>query len=155
MKPASRYHPLLVALHWLLAALILAALAVGFFGLAAMPNADPQKIAGLPEIVFAESGAPLPMSFAVYPTFQAHFWLAALLVVVIVLHVGAALYHQLVHMDGLLARMSFGRRGALNAIWRARLHSPAPVPAIAPSRISQKVPVAVSSRARRGQGSPW
>jgi cytochrome b561 len=111
MKPASRYHPLLVALHWLLAALILAALAVGFFGLAAMPNADPQKIAGLPEIVFAESGAPLPMSFAVYPTFQAHFWLAVLLVVVIVLHVGAALYHQLVHMDGLLARMSFGRRG--------------------------------------------
>ena len=67
--------------------------------------------AGLPEIVFAESGAPLPMSFAVYPTFQAHFWLAVLLVVVIVLHVGAALYHQLVHMDDLLARMSFGSRG--------------------------------------------
>jgi cytochrome b561 len=43
MKPASRYHPLLVALHWLLAALILAALAVGFFGLAAMPNADPKR----------------------------------------------------------------------------------------------------------------
>jgi len=85
----------LVALHWLLTVLILAALAVGFFGLAA----------------FAGSGARLPKSFAAYPTFQAHFWLAALLVVVIVLHVGAALYHQLVHMDGLLARMSFGRRG--------------------------------------------
>ena len=172
MTPASRYHPLLVALHWLLAALILAALAVGFFGLAAMPNADPAKIAvlrwhmaggmlilalmlvrfvvrlvtakpapanrlaplvhygfyllvvlmvgtgfatgllaGLPEIVFAQSGAPLPATFAAYPTFQAHFWLATLLVVVIVLHVGAALYHQLVHMDGLLARMGFGRRG--------------------------------------------
>jgi cytochrome b561 len=172
MKLASRYHPLLVALHWLLAVLILAALAVGFFVLAAMSNADPAKIAvlrwhmaggmlilalmlvrfvvrlvtakpapvnrlapivhygfyflvvlmvgtgfatgllaGLPEIVFAESGAPLPKSFAAYPTFQAHFWLATLLVVVIVLHVGAALYHQLVHMDGLLARMGFGRRG--------------------------------------------
>jgi len=44
MKQVSRYHPLLVTLHWLLAILIIAALAVGFFWLAAMPNADPQKI---------------------------------------------------------------------------------------------------------------
>ena len=36
--------------------------------------------AGLPEIVFAGSGAPLPKSFAAYPTFQAHFWFATLLV---------------------------------------------------------------------------
>ena len=35
MKLASRYHPLLVTLHWLLAVLILMALAVGFLGLAA------------------------------------------------------------------------------------------------------------------------
>jgi hypothetical protein len=41
----SRYHPVLVTLHWLLAVLILAALAVGFFALAAMENADPRKIA--------------------------------------------------------------------------------------------------------------
>jgi cytochrome b561 len=40
----SRYHPLLVALHWVLAFLIVAALILGFFGLATMPNADPQKI---------------------------------------------------------------------------------------------------------------
>ena len=172
MKLASRYHPLLVALHWLLAVLILAALAVGFLVLAAMPNAQPAKIAvlrwhmaggmlilalmlvrfvvrlvtakpapanrlapivhygfyllvvlmvgtgfatglaaGLPEIVFAESGAPLPATFAAFPTFHAHFWLATLLVVVIVLHVGAALYHQLVQKDGMLARMGFGHRG--------------------------------------------
>ena len=44
MKLASRYHPLLVTLHWLLAVLILLALAVGFLGLAAMENADPAKI---------------------------------------------------------------------------------------------------------------
>src|SRR5271163_1258216 len=44
MKQVSRYHPLLVALHWLLAALIIAALLVGFFALATMPNADPRKI---------------------------------------------------------------------------------------------------------------
>jgi len=42
--PVSRYHPLLVALHWLLAALVLAMLGAGFFLLAAMPNTDPQKI---------------------------------------------------------------------------------------------------------------
>jgi cytochrome b561 len=161
MKLASRYHPLLVALHWLLAVLILAALAVGFSVLAAMSNADPAKIAvlrwhmaggmlilalmlvrfvvrlvtakpapanrfapivhygfyvlvvlmvgtgfatgllaGLPEIVFAESGAPLPATFAAYPTFQAHFRLAVVLAGFVVLHVGAALYHQVVRKTG-------------------------------------------------------
>ena len=36
----SRYHPLLVTLHWALALLIIAALTSGFFALAATPNAD-------------------------------------------------------------------------------------------------------------------
>jgi cytochrome b561 len=40
----ARYHPLLVTLHWLIAVLILAALAVGFFVLDDMPNSDPRKI---------------------------------------------------------------------------------------------------------------
>jgi cytochrome b561 len=44
MKQVSRYHPLLVALHWVLAFLIIAQVTVGFAGLAAMPNSDPQKI---------------------------------------------------------------------------------------------------------------
>jgi cytochrome b561 len=176
MKTASRHHPsryhwALVTLHWLLALLIVAALAVGFLGLAAMSNAQPAKIAvlrwhmaggmlilalmiirlvvrlatakpapahrvaavvhwgfyllvvlmvgtgfatglaaGLPEIVFAGSGAPLPESFAGYPTFQAHFWLATLLLGLIVLHVGAALHHQLIQRDRLLRRMGYGRR---------------------------------------------
>ena len=43
-KQVTRYHPLLVALHWLLAFLIIAALLAGFFLLARMPNSDPQKI---------------------------------------------------------------------------------------------------------------
>ena len=47
MKQVSRYHPLLVTLHWALAVLIIAALVVGFFVLAATPNADPQKISVL------------------------------------------------------------------------------------------------------------
>jgi cytochrome b561 len=40
----SRYHPLLVLLHWLLAILIVAMSGVGFFKLASMPNTDPEKI---------------------------------------------------------------------------------------------------------------
>ncbi len=44
MKQVSRYHPLLVTLHWALAFLIIAALTLGFFGFAATPNSDPQKI---------------------------------------------------------------------------------------------------------------
>ena len=44
MKQVTRYHPLLVALHWLLAFLLIAALFAGFFLLEQMPNSDPQKI---------------------------------------------------------------------------------------------------------------
>jgi cytochrome b561 len=179
MVTPDRYHPLLAALHWLLAALIVAALIVGYFPLAATPNSDPQKIgvlelhmaggmlilalmivrfvvrmatsrpaaaatgfpildrlapiahygfyllvllmaatglstailAGLNRIVFQASGEPLPPSFKIYPTFVAHSYFALLLVGLIVLHVLAALYHQFIRKDGLLRRMSFGRRG--------------------------------------------
>ena len=43
----TRYHPLLVALHWLMAIMILMALVFGKFALAPLDNADPQKIEGL------------------------------------------------------------------------------------------------------------
>ena len=178
MKHVSRYHPLLVTLHWMLAFLIIAALTIGFFGLAATPNSDPQKIdvlrvhmaggmlilalmvirfivrmrtsrpadattgyplldriapishygfyvlvllmvgtgyataifAGLPEIVFGDSGAPLPHTFTIYPTRVAHGYIAVLLVGFIILHVLAAFYHQFVRKDGPFRRMFFGRR---------------------------------------------
>jgi cytochrome b561 len=178
MRPVSRYHPLLAALHWVLAVLIIGALSIGFFSLAQTPNTDPQKvgvlelhmaggllilalmvvrlvvrlrtskpgeatigyrladrlapishygfyvlvilmvvtgyatgiIAGLPAIVFQRSGAPLPATFDVYPTFVAHALLATALAILVVLHVLAALYHQLVRRDGLFRRMAFGRR---------------------------------------------
>jgi cytochrome b561 len=180
MRPALRYHKLLMTLHWLLAVLIVAALALGFFGLAPTPNADPGKtdilrvhmaggmlilalmvvrfivrvrtarpeeartghplldriapvvhygfyvvvlvmvgtgyttaiLAGLPAIVFGGSGDKLPPSFALYPSWVAHVYLALLLVGLIVLHVLAALYHHFVRKDGLLRRMLFGRRVA-------------------------------------------
>src|SRR5215470_9757113 len=38
-----RYHPILVVLHWGLAVFILAALALGAFKMAPMPNTDPMK----------------------------------------------------------------------------------------------------------------
>lgn len=178
VAPVRRYHPLLVALHWLLAVLIVAALASGYLVLAATPNTDPRKIdslrlhmaggmlilaltvlrwivrlctarpgaaatgqplldrsaaithrafyvivvgmaatgfatgllAGLPEIVFARSGAPLPPDLAVYPTRVIHGALAAVLLALIVWHGLAAWHHQVVRRDGLLGRMAFGRR---------------------------------------------
>jgi len=47
MDQPSRYHPLLAALHWLLAVLIVAALGLGFFVVAATPNDDPRKVTEL------------------------------------------------------------------------------------------------------------
>src|SRR5215468_2465711 len=47
MIEVSRYHPLLVALHWLLAVLIVAALALGALVMAKLPNSDPAKLEAL------------------------------------------------------------------------------------------------------------
>lgn len=69
-------------------------------------------LAGLNRSVFQGSGEPLPPSFAVYPTFVAHFYLAWLLLGLLVLHVIAALHHQFFLRDGLFRRMWFGRRAS-------------------------------------------
>src|SRR5262245_7171509 len=47
MSQVSRYHPALVTLHWLLAVLIVAALALGALVLVKIPNTDPMKIEAL------------------------------------------------------------------------------------------------------------
>jgi len=47
MLRVTRYHPVLVALHWILAFLIIAALTLGAVKLAHMPNSDPHKVEGL------------------------------------------------------------------------------------------------------------
>jgi len=47
MASVSRYHPVLVAMHWLLALLITAALALGALVMARTPNTDPMKIEAL------------------------------------------------------------------------------------------------------------
>jgi cytochrome b561 len=67
-------------------------------------------MAGLPDIVFGRSGAPLPESFSVFPPRVAHGVLAKLLMAFVALHIFAALYHQFVRRDGLIRRMWFGSR---------------------------------------------
>jgi cytochrome b561 len=47
MTEVSRYHPVLVVLHWILALLIIAALALGALVMAPMPNSDPMKMEAL------------------------------------------------------------------------------------------------------------
>lgn len=177
MSRVSRYHPLLVALHWVLAVLIAAALALGALVMAKIPNSDPMKLEALrshmiggslilllmlarsvvrartthpapastgnraldrlawvshrlfyiavlgmagsglfmaiqtdlPAIVFGGAGA-LPADFWVFPVRAVHYFFSRLLMVLIALHVTGALYHTLILRDGLLRRMSFGRR---------------------------------------------
>ncbi|HBQ37025.1 MAG TPA: cytochrome B [Rhodobacteraceae bacterium] len=173
----KRYHPILVALHWGLAGLIIGALVMGGQVLAKMPNSDPAKMlslkmhmtvglvilvlmlvrllvriktqkparadignavmnkaaigahhllylvvivmsisgigisiaAGLPDIVFGGSGAPLPTDFDDLAPRTVHSWLALVLKLLIVSHVFAAFYHQFVRKDSLFSRMWFGK----------------------------------------------
>jgi cytochrome b561 len=52
MPEVSRYHPLLVAMHWLLAVLLIAALALGALVMAKLPNSDPMKLEALRSHMF-------------------------------------------------------------------------------------------------------
>lgn len=174
----NRYHPALVALHWILALMIILGLIMGGNVLAETANSDPQKLvylkihmtagiiilllmvvrlivrlvtkkpahadignsllnkigvaahylfyllvtligasglatanlAGLPDIVFGASGAPLPASFDEFPSRVAHGILGFVLMLVIIGHVSAFLYHQFVRKDKLFSRMWFGHR---------------------------------------------
>lgn len=174
----KRYHPVLVALHWLLAVLIITGLIMGTQVLSATPNDAPEKLfylkmhmtmglvilllmivrlivrfftakppaadignnvlnrlgvathylfylvvilmalsglatanmAGLPDIVFGGSGVPLPPTFDDFPPRMAHGALSVVLLLLVIGHVLAFLYHQFVRRDGLFSRMWFGRR---------------------------------------------
>lgn len=65
--------------------------------------------AGLLPIVFGGSGAALPADFFVYSARALHGLVARVLLVTVGLHVGAALYHQFLLKDHLLARMWYGK----------------------------------------------
>jgi cytochrome b561 len=173
----ARYHPVLVALHWIVALLIFFMLGVGKLVLLMMPNTA-EKItpliahvtigisilvllvirfivrlstkkpapadAGNPilnkigvithyllylaafgmtlsglgmaqasnlfQILFGNAGLSLPEDFWVYPPRAGHGITATVLILLIALHVGAAMYHQFIRRDHLLARMWFGKR---------------------------------------------
>ena len=90
-----------VMAHYLLYALVILMAASGI-GIS--------LLTGLPDIVFGGSGAPLPASFDEFPPRAVHGIIAKLLMLTIVAHVLAALYHQFVRKDGLFGRMWFGKR---------------------------------------------
>ncbi len=174
----KRYHPALVALHWVTMLLLFAALLGGSLNMAPMANSDPQKLevlrlhmiignvilalmvlrlvirlrsehppsvntgnplqnkvaglvhiglyllvfamiasgwatalaADLPAILFGGSGAALPEDFYEFAPRMVHRIVFVLLSLLIVLHIVAVLYHQLVQKDHLLSRMWFGHR---------------------------------------------
>ncbi len=64
-------------------------------------------LSGAGEILFGGKPGPLP-DFTRFPPFYGHAIGAVLLVTLLVGHVGAALWHQLVKRDHLLARMGVG-----------------------------------------------
>jgi len=96
MAFADRLAPLV---HWGLYALVIVMAASGI-GISIL--------AGLPDIVFGGQGA-LPADFKSFPPRFVHGIVAKLLMLAIALHVGAALFHQLVRKDRLLSRMGFGK----------------------------------------------
>ena len=64
--------------------------------------------AGLPSIVFGGSGI-LPTDFYDFAARLLHGFIAPALFLLILLHVGAAFYHQFALKDNLLARMWYGK----------------------------------------------
>lgn len=66
---------------------------------------------GLPDVLIMERGA-LPADFWEFPVRGVHYALSRLLMATITLHIAGALYHTFILRDGLLRRMSFGRRVA-------------------------------------------
>ncbi len=64
---------------------------------------------GLIPIVFGGSEASLPTDFYVFTSRILHGFIAPTLFLLIALHVGAALYHQFLLKDHLLARMWYGK----------------------------------------------
>jgi cytochrome b561 len=90
------------AVHLLFYVVILGMIASGV-GMVALSGAAP--------IIFGGDSAPLP-DFSHYPPRRAHGIGAGILLALLALHVGAALYHHFIRGDGLLWRMWFTRRGA-------------------------------------------
>lgn len=66
--------------------------------------------AGLLPIIFGRAGVALPADFYDFAARMLHGVIAPVLVLLIVLHIGAALYHQFLLKDNLLSRMWYKRK---------------------------------------------
>ena len=66
--------------------------------------------AGLLPIIFGGSGVALSADFYVFVTRMLHGVIAPMLALLVVLHIGAALYHQFVLKDNLLSRMWYKKK---------------------------------------------
>jgi len=99
--PASAGNAILdkigVATHYLL---YLGALGMGISGVALAMQS------GLFASVYGGTGS-IPADFYIYPVRFGHGFAASALILLVLLHIGAALYHQFILRDGLLDRMSF------------------------------------------------
>ena len=95
-------HRAAVAMHWGLYALLLVQTSIGWIGTAAYPA--PVPFFGLfefPQIWWEDR----PLSDRL---FALHFWIGILMAVLLVGHIGAALYHHFVRQDEVLRRMLWG-----------------------------------------------
>lgn len=86
------------ATHWALYALLLAAPIAGYVGVALFPALDIFGLFNLPAIV-------APDKAAAKTVLAVHGWLSILLGLLILMHVGAALFHYVVRKDDVLGRM--------------------------------------------------
>jgi cytochrome b561 len=93
-----------VAVHWLFYAVVIAMCATGI---------ATAYSAGLFAIVFGDSGHPLPTNISELLPRAAHGALSSILSLLILGHVGAALWHQYVRKDRLFGRMWFGSRSTV------------------------------------------
>jgi cytochrome b561 len=64
---------------------------------------------GLITIVFGGSGASLPTDFYTFTARMLHGFIAPALLSLVIVHVGAVLYHQTILKDKLLSRMGYGK----------------------------------------------
>lgn len=64
------------------------------------------KLADLPSILFGNVGGPLPDTLRSLGSFQAHYWMARVIILLLALHILGAFYHQFILRDGLFDRMS-------------------------------------------------
>ncbi len=171
----NRYHPALVAIHWLMALLVVMMLGVGNFAMPGISPEDPQKpmmlqshtyiggaialllivrlvlrfttrrpapadagnaflnfvakavhfllyfilvgmavsglglfqLANLPAVF--SGAAPYPSNFFDYLPRGGHGFFSWILLAIVLLHFGAAMFHQFIKKDNLLGRMWFGK----------------------------------------------